>query len=45
MINKIIRIGLVLKMPSELITDTPAGTNRKPILFVNVVPTFSTDQV
>lgn len=35
-------IGLVLKTPSELMTDIPAGTNKNPILFVKVVPTFST---
>lgn len=41
-INKIMSIGLVLKTPSELMTDMPAGTNKNPILFVKVVPTFST---
>lgn len=41
-INNIIRIGLVLNMPNELMTETPAGTNKKPMLFVNVVPTVST---
>ena len=41
-INNIIRIGLVLNTPNELMTETPAGTNKKPMLFVNVVPTVST---
>src|SRR5699024_424526 len=41
-INKIIKIGLELKTPSELITEIPAGTNKNPILFVNAVPTAST---
>lgn len=35
-------IGLELNTPSELMTETPAGTNKNPILFVNVVPIFST---
>lgn len=37
-----ISIGLVLKIPNELITEIPAGTNKNPILFVNAVPTAST---
>ena len=41
-ISNIIKIGLWLNTPKELITEIPAGTNKKPILFVSVVPTFST---
>ena len=32
----------MLKIGKELITETPAGTNKKLMLFVNAVPTLST---
>ena len=41
-INSNIKIGCWLNIGKELITEIPAGTNKKLILFVNAVPTPST---